>query len=240
MRLAAKHLKRSATARGFRVEALAGRVEAPSCYGASLDCDVLFCAVDRPLPKDLLNHIAYAHCIPVVFGGVYAANKGNGRLSQAAWSVLTVDPETRCLRCDGQYTTSDVMMERDGSLEDPTYVRNLASRGSVSDGQNVFPFSANLASFMVLEMVRLVAGEDWWPQVGGKMHFSFVPRRLVSLREGCRDHCAVKERTAMGDSAVYPFLSDPSSSGFSPRRGLAFWADAVRSLLDAAVRGVRK
>lgn len=240
VRLAAKHLKRSATAKGFLVEALDGRVEDPSCFRASLDCDVLFCAVDRPLPKDLLNHIAYAHCIPVVFGGVYAANKANGRLSQAAWSVLTVDPETRCLRCDGQYTTSDVMMERDGSLDEPTYIRNLTDRGSVADGQNVFPFSANLASLMVLEMARLVVAEDWWPRVGGKLHFSFVPRRLVSLREGCKDHCAVRERTAMGDSAAYPFLSDPRSRGFPPRRGLASWANAVRHLLDAVARGVRK
>ena len=84
---------------------------------------MLFAAVDRPLPKDLLNHIAYAHCIPVVFGGVRVATKPDGSLADAAWSVVRAGPGSRCLRCDGQYTTSDVMMERDGSLDDPTLCR---------------------------------------------------------------------------------------------------------------------
>ncbi len=208
VRLAAKQLKRSATAVDFQVNIHPRRIQDPKCYAATLDCDLLFAAVDRPLPKDLLNHIAHAHCIPVIFGGVYAANKANGTLGQAAWSVLTVAPERRCLRCDGQYTTSDVTMERDGSLDRPDYIRDLRNGSPVADGQNVFPFSANLASFMVLEMIRMVVAEDWWPHVGGKMHFSLVPRRLASSGGACKQHCSMHAKLMLGDQASYPFLED--------------------------------
>jgi len=205
--LAARNLKRSATAEAFRVDAVTRRIEERPAYLAALDCDVLFAAVDRPLPKDVVNHIAYAHCIPVIFGGVFVDRKSNGRLGQAAWSAMLVGPDARCLRCDGQYTTSDVVMERDGSLDDPSYVRRQRS-GDGRRNQNVFPFSANVASYMILEMIRLVAGEAWWPTVAGKLHYSFIPNRLSTEHAACKEHCSVQAKLAAGDHATYPFIID--------------------------------
>ena len=202
--LAADGLRRSATAARLRIEAIAGWIQQEGSYRAVLDCDVLFSCVDRPLPKDLLNHIAYAHCIPVVFGGVFVDTKRDGTLGQAAWSVVRSGPGRRCLRCDGQYTTSDVVLERDGSLDDPSYVARLA--GGRPTNQNVFPFSANVASLMTLEMLRMVIGASWWPEPGGKVHYSYVPGTLHAVAEPCRDHCEVMARTALGDQAAYPFL----------------------------------
>ena len=202
--LAAEALRRSATAERFHVDVVAGWIQQKVCYRTALDCDVLFSCVDRPLPKDVLNHIAYAHCIPVVFGGVFVDTKRDGTLGQAAWSVVRSGPGRRCLRCDGQYTTSDVVLERDGSLDDPSYVASRA--GGRPSNQNVFPFSANLASLMTLEMLRMVVGADWWPEAGGKLHYSYVPGSLHAEALPCRDHCQVTARTALGDEAAYPFL----------------------------------
>lgn len=205
--LAARHLKRSSTAASFRVESHACAIQQIDAHRAALDCDVLFSAVDRPLPKDLLNNIAYVHCIPVISGGIRIDNKQSGTLAHALWSVTTVGPEYRCLRCDGQYTSSDVVLERDGSLDDPSYIRSLGHAGAPRN-QNVFPFSANVASFMVIEMVRLMIAEPWWPDAGGKLSYNMVRGRLSSERERCRDTCSVNERTALGDGFSYPFLVD--------------------------------
>lgn len=204
--LAAEHLRRSATAANFQVDVHSGWLQQESCYRAALDCDVLFACVDRPLPKDLVNHIAYAHCIPVVFGGIFVDTKRNGALGQATWSVVRAGPERRCLRCDGQYTTSDVVMERDGALDDPSYVARLA--GGRPTNQNVFPFSANLASLMTLEMLRMVIGDSWWPVDAGKLDYSYVPNLLRTEDRPCREHCEVAARTARGDRLVYPFLEE--------------------------------
>lgn len=207
----AKNLRRSATGAGFRADARVGWVQERQNYLAALDCDILFAAVDRPLPKDVLNHIAYAHCIPVVFGGVFIGKKANGRLGQAAWSVVVASPGNRCLRCDGQYTTSAVVMERDGSLDDPSYIRHTDRLKEDRVNENVFPFSANVASYMVLEMIRLVVREDWWPAATGKLHYTLIPNRLSIGHDNCSPHCSVHGRTAEGDRATYPFIVDDAS-----------------------------
>ena len=203
--LAARHLRRNATAKAFGVETHLCPLQQQAAYRAALDCDVLFSAVDRPLPKDLVNRIAYSHCIPVISGGVYIENKPTGTLANALWSVTTVGPQRRCLRCDGQYTSSDVMMERDGSLDDPTYIRG-AGNDRTPTNQNVFPFGANVASFMVIEMVRLIVAENWWPDPGGRMDYSMIPGRLHYHLESCGEHCSIAEMTALGDHYHYPFL----------------------------------
>ena len=203
--LVAEHLRYSATASSFRVDAKRAWVQERDAYAAVLDCDILFAAVDRPLPKDLLNNIAYVHCIPVVFGGVRVATKSDGRLADATWSVVRVGPEARCLRCDGQYTTSAVVMEREGSLDDPAYV---AQGAALPGNENVFPFSANLGSLMVLEMLRSILREPWWPAIPTKLHYSYISSRMTSQIAACRSGCSVAARTAQGDQWAYPFFDD--------------------------------
>lgn len=207
--LVEEQLKRSATAARFRVDVRRAWIQERDAYEAALDCDVLFAAVDRPLPKDLLNNIAYVHCIPVVFGGVRVATKPNGSLVDATWSVVRASPESRCLRCDGQYTTSGVMMERDGSLDDPTYVVRDASASEVPGNENVFPFSANLGSLMVLEMLRSILREPWWPPAPTKLHYTYVSSRMTPQVAECRSSCTVATRTAQGDGWPYPFIDEP-------------------------------
>ena len=204
--LAEKHLKNSATAENFHVTSHTAPIQTEHAVLSALDCDLLFSAVDRPLPKDLLNRMAYAHCIPVISGGVYIDNKPDGTMGQAAWSVSTVGPNRRCLRCDGQYSSSGVIMERDGSLDDPTYLRRAAV-GVSPVNQNVFPFSANLASFMVIEMVRLIAADSWWPDIGGKLYYSMIPAQLKTTRAQCLPTCSICEKTMHGDGYRYPFLT---------------------------------
>lgn len=198
-------LKRSATATTFNVETRRAWLQEKDAYFDTLDCDVLFSAVDRPMPKDLLNNIAYVHCIPVVFGGIRVAKKLNNTLGDATWSVVRVGPGTRCLRCDGQFTSSDVTLERDGSLDDPTYI---AGQTGQPGNENVFPFSLNLGSLMVLEMLRGILHEDWWPKTPTKLHYSYLTNSLTSHQEECHPGCSIEERLGAGDSWSYPFLAD--------------------------------
>ena len=204
--LVAQHASRSATAARFEIHTCALPIQDNRAFVAALDCDILFSAVDRPLPKDLVNHIAYAHCIPVISGGVFIDNKPDGSLGQAAWGVTTIGPKFRCLRCDSQYTSSDVVLDIDGSLDDPAYVRNLTDTGQAPRNQNVFPFSANLATSMVIAMIRLVIADTWWPDRSGREHYSLIPNRLDVEDLQCNEHCSVVRKTALGDHFKYPFL----------------------------------
>ena len=227
--LVAEQLRCNATASSFCVDARRAWVQERDAYDAVLDCDILFAAVDRPLPKDLLNNIAYVHCIPVVFGGVRVATKSDGRLADATWSVVRVGPESRCLRCDGQYTTSAVVMERDGSLDDPTY---MVQGAALPGNENVFPFSANLGSLMVLEMLRAILREPWWPPVPTKLHYSYVASRMTSQVAVCRPGCSVAERTALGDRWTYPFIDDPFLRSDRPGSRRVRFASSVHRWLS--------
>jgi len=211
--MVAEQLRSVATAESFRVDAKRAWVQERDGYASVLDCDVLFAAVDRPLPKDLLNNIAYVHGIPVIFGGVRVAKKSDGRLGDATWSVVRAGPGSRCLRCDGQYTTSQVVMERDGSLDDPAYI----AQGRAEPGnENVFPFSANLGSLMVLEMLRTILHEPWWPPAPTKLLYSYVTARMTSQLSECFPGCSVAARTACGDRWTYPFIDEPAGRGGRP------------------------
>ena len=229
--LVSRQARRSATAEKFEIIGYSSPIQDEEVFKVAVDCDVLFSAVDRPLPKDLLNHLAFAHCIPVVSGGVFIDNKPDGTLGQAAWGVTTVGPTFRCLRCDGQYTSSDVVLDVDGSLDNPAYLRQMWGSDQSPRNQNVFPFSTNLATSMVIEMIRLVVAEAWWPDRGGRQHYSMIPNRLDVERLNCNEYCSVKEKTALGDLFKYPFIQ-------STAYDKSVIGSIIRGLLRAVDRAV--
>ena len=210
--IAGRFAKQASTAKRFQVTEIPEDLQSSIGYESALGCDLLFSCVDRPLAKDILNHIAYAHCIPVVFGGIYIGNKSNGRLAQAVWTVSIIAPGARCLRCDGQYSTSEVVMERDGSWDDVEYIHIHDDSNAIQRNQNVFPFSANLGSYMVLKMIRYVIAEEWWQIQRGKTTYDFIHEKLDQhVASKCLPHCSINERAGLGDKSIHPFVEKSSS-----------------------------
>ena len=204
--LVSQYIKKSATAEKLSVSTSKYPIQNEQTLSDALDCDILFSDVDRPLPKDLLNRIAYVHRIPVVSGGVFIDTKPDGTMGQATWSVSSVGPERRCLRCEGRYTASQVAMETDGTLDDSLCIHGQASTSDGPSNQNVFPFSVNVASFMVIQIVRMVVSASWWPDMGGTMQYSMIPNRLQTEQSKCESTCSISEDTAVGDEYRYPLI----------------------------------
>lgn len=176
-------------------------------YTAALDCDVIFSCVDRPRARYILNHFAYAHLTPVIDGGIGVRFK-NGEFAGVDWQLQTVAPGRPCLECVGAYNLGDVGTEVEGKLDDPSYLKGLEDNHKFKRNENVFPFSANLASLEVLQLVALVTG------IGGITDFGIQRYRYIpgivdyDVERQCVPGCEVVRSLSRGDADYSLFGRD--------------------------------
>ena len=209
VQIASEAIGRNSTADSVDVIALPNSIHDTEAYRAALDCDVIFSCVDRPLARDVLNYIAQAHMIPVIDGGVSVeTDASKDSLFSAHWRAHLVTPYHQCMRCSGQYNSSNVVMELDGSLSDPSYISNLPE-SERNRNQNVFPFSLSVAAMEVNLMIRYVLSPDWWPLVR-QQDYQFVTADLRTINEECGPHCSFRERRLQGDLVAPFYLQEPA------------------------------
>ena len=193
-----RQIRRSATAATIEVRGIPYSVVEKKGYRAALDCDVLFSCVDRPRPRKILNHFAYAHLIPVVDGGIQVRFK-NGKFSGVDWQLQTAAPGRPCLECLKAFDAGDAETEAEGKLDDPSYMKGLPQGHRLKRNENVFPFSANLASLEVLQFVALVTGiagiHDF-----GVQRYRYNPGLMdANIEVRCCSGCGTVQLTAQGD-----------------------------------------
>lgn len=168
-------------------------------YRTALDCDVLFSCVDRPRARSVLDHLAFAHLIPVIDGGIQARFK-QSVFTGVDWQAHSVMPGTACLECIGAYDPGDVSTEAAGKLDDPSYLAGLPQDHRFRRNENVFPFAANLASMEVLHLVAMVTRAAG---VGdfGVQRFRYVPGIMEqTIGRTCRATCDRQTLAASGDT----------------------------------------
>ncbi len=181
-------VRRSATADAFQVDAYPWSVVEPAGLAEMLDCDVIFSCVDRPWPRAVLNLVAYAHLIPVIDGGIRTQTTPSPTMRGADWRSHLVAPGRPCMECLGQYSPSDVALERTGLLDDPTYITGLDPDHTVRHNENVFPFSMAAAAAEVMELIRAVAAPSGIADVGASLHH-FTTATIDRRTDGCDPNC---------------------------------------------------
>jgi hypothetical protein len=208
----ALHLAKIATANPFRPEPLVGAVYEEAMFRAALDCDVLFSCVDRPWGRYVLNSIAYAHLIPVIDGGILARTNRLDRIAAADWTALTAMPGRQCLECAGQYDMNLVQMEREGLLDDPTYIEGLPKGHPLRARENVFGFSMSCAGLQFLQMLALVLSPLGQPNPGRQI-YHFVGNRMEPPQyHNCAAGCRFVDRIGKGDAAGFVVTSTHSTA----------------------------
>ena len=218
-------IEEHATANKFKVTALPLTIQNQAAYDVALDCDFLFSCVDRPVARDVLNFIALSNLIPVVDGGVAVDITPDGGFL-AHWRSQLVTPYHQCMRCSEQYTTSDVTLELDGSLDDPSYIRNLPKEKR-NGNQNVFPFCLSVASMEVNMMIRYIVFQGWKPKVH-LQDYQFRDADIDTSAEICSQACVFQEkRIAMGDKCMPRHIQ---SSAPQPKKN--FWMSWLTKLFS--------
>lgn len=193
-----RQIQKTATANNIEIRKYPFSIVEESGYKGALDCDVIFSCVDRPWARNVLNHIAYNHMIPVIDGGIGV--RFNKTIFEGAdWQIQTVGPTKPCLQCLGAYEPADVSTEKEGLLDDPSYLANLEVDHSFKRNENIFPFSLNLASLEVFHFIELVTG------IGGEFEFGVQRYRynhaVISryTDRKCHSNCDFKNSVAQAD-----------------------------------------
>jgi molybdopterin-synthase adenylyltransferase len=194
-----KHMKHSATAKKCVIKPFLYSIAEEKGYRAAMDCDVLFSCVDKPRARYILNHLAYNHLIPVIDGGIQVRFSEEQLFAGAEWQVQTVTPNRICLHCLRAYDAHEVALEKDGLLEDPSYIKGLPKEEQRrKNNENIFPFSANLASMEIFHLIALVTG------IGtadlGVQRYRFNNGFISSYHDRvCMDGCFFVHDIACGD-----------------------------------------
>lgn len=191
-------IQKSSTAKSININCVLYSIAEKEGYLAALDCDVLLSCVDRPRARRILNHLAFAHLIPVIDGGIQVRFKEE-KFAGVDWQLQTVTPSRPCLECLDVYNNADVSTEIEGKLDDPSYIKGLPVTHRFRRNENVIPFSANLASLEILQMIALVTG------IGGVDDFGVQRYRYNpgiverDIERTCKDACNHVSLTARGD-----------------------------------------
>ena len=195
--LAERSMRKAATATNIRIVNHRRKIQDKVAYAAARDCDLLVSCVDSPVARDVLNRIAYRDAIPVIDGGVeIRKHPRTGNMNAARWKAHVVNPYTECLRCKGQYTSSDVMLELDGSWQNPSYIKGSEHEGR--GGENVFCLSLSVASELLNMTLRLLIAETWWPIQQG-IERNLVTGRTKTRSGMCHENCTINREKWLGD-----------------------------------------
>ena len=231
--LVSKNIKHHSTSNRLKITTLPHSIHDWSAYRVALDCDIIFSCVDRPVARDVLNYIAKAHVIPVIDGGIEVERDKDGTFHSAHWRAHIITPYHQCLRCNEQYNTSMVVMELDGSLDNPSYIKNLSPEED-NVNQNVFPFSLSVSSMEVNLMLRYLLSKNWWPFIQ-QQDYQFVVADIRVIDRECHFHCLFKQRIAQGDKETPPYLIKDGQDSQSYKWS-AFWDRFVKKLKKANLR----
>jgi hypothetical protein len=137
----------------------------------------------------------------VIDGGIAVRKNRKDELAAADWRAHAVGPDHRCMECIGQYDTGLVQLEREGRLDDPTYIQNLAKDHPLRVSENVFAFSMACAAQQMLQMLGMVIAPLGRANSGEQL-YHFVGAHMEPPKyEACQPECLFPTFTAQGDHA---------------------------------------
>ena len=166
----------------------------------ALDHDLIFCCVDRPWPRAVLNSLAYSDLIPVIDGGIAIDTFDGGEMRNATWRSHVVRPGRPCMSCNRQLDLGTVALERQGLLDDPAYIQG-AGEDRMAVNPNVAPLSLNVAASILSQYVSFSVAPAGLGDPG-PLQYVFSTHSLAHRSDTTSPHCATETAEGTGDHRV--------------------------------------
>ena len=194
------NLSTSATSSCFRCTSSPTSIVEVDGFRKSLDCDVLFCCVDRPWPRQVLNHLSYSCLIPVIDGGVLFKMQ-DSQLRVGMFRAQTVGAERACLDCLGTLRVGEIEQDRQGLFDDPEYIKSMEKNNGKLTRQNIMPFVFGLASLETIQFVELVTKLANKGDLG-QQPYDYMQGEILPKLQKCEASCAYQKNISQGDKAL--------------------------------------
>lgn len=203
-----------------------------------LDHDLIFCCVDRPWPRAVLNSLAYSDLIPVIDGGIAIDTRDDVTMLNATWRTHVIRPGRPCMSCNRQLDLAQVVPDKQGLLDDPSYIAGAGNSAMAPLSQNVAPLSVSVSAGLLAQYVSLSVAPAGFGDPG-PLQYSLNTHFLDHRDDQTRPHCQIEVDEAVGDARVDITGSHPAadrqrgrSAGVTVKVRLLRWLDnRVQSLI---------
>jgi hypothetical protein len=188
----------------------------PKGLAAALDYDLIICCVDRPWARAMANQIAYADLVPVIDGGiaidVFDDSKG---MRNATWRSHVIRPGRPCLVCNRQLDVSEVALDIQGLLDDPTYIAGAGRQHR--QGQNVSLLSISAAAAVLSQFVSFNVGPGGLGDPG-PLQYVLSTHTNEHLPLHSRPGCPYEAAEAAGDQRLQMTGDHPAATALRAQR----------------------
>ena len=195
--VAHREATRAATAGNSQIDISNHSICEPEGMKLALDHDIIFCCVDKPWPRAVLNAMAYTDLIPVIDGGIRIDTLPDGRMRNAIWRSHVIRPDRPCMSCSRQLDLGEVQLDKQGFLNSPDYISRNGGAKKPSN-QNVAPLSVNVAGSLLSQYVSLSVAPAGLGDPG-PLRYSLSSHFLEHLEDCTRTHCPVEQEEGAGD-----------------------------------------
>jgi molybdopterin/thiamine biosynthesis adenylyltransferase len=198
----------AATAPNFHVAKYRESVAETDGLRPLLDCDLILAAADDAFARQVLDHAAYAHLIPIVDGGTaLVANPLTLQLQAGKSQIVSAGPGHACLECQGVYTQEEATVAREsaswGRYLDLGQAQNSADQRETR-APSVICNNALVAGLMGLRLLALTLRLTPATMRGTQRYYvEDGSLRWGAVRE-CKDGCTKTSWLGSGDSHFVP------------------------------------
>lgn len=201
---------RSATAPQFKIAWHQESIVEEAGIKPLLDCDIIIAAADDAWARQVLDHAAYSHLIPVLDGGTRLIPDSEGEaLRFGKTQLASAGPGHPCLECQDVYTKADVSE----SQEEPGMRERYVESNEFVDSRelrapSVISTNALVAALMGLRLIAICLGTTPKARIGTQRYHIPTGRLAWTPDTACRPTCSRRRLTARGDDHSLPLGTD--------------------------------